>query len=54
MVSKQKKINVTFRQNELEENLYRFAIEQGKQELGGAANYIKRLILEDKKRLESK
>lgn len=54
MVNKQRKINVTFRQNELEQELYRFAIEQGKQEIGGMANYIKRLILEDKKRLESK
>lgn len=45
---KQLKINVTFRGNDLEKELYNYALEQGKKELGGTANYIKRLILQDK------
>lgn len=47
-MTKQNKINVTFRQNELEQNLYSYTIEQGKRELGGLAGYIKRLIMNDK------
>ena len=45
---KQNKINVTFRNNDMELELYKYALEQGKKELGGTANYIKRLILNDK------
>ena len=47
-MTKQNKINVTFRNNDMEQDLYKFALEQGKKELGGTANYIKRLIMNDK------
>lgn len=47
-MTKQNKINVTFRNNDMEQDLYKYALDQGKKELGGTANYIKRLILNDK------
>lgn len=47
-MTKQNKINVTFRQSQLEQDLYKYAIDQGKKELGGLAGYIKRLIMNDK------
>lgn len=46
---KQKKLNVTFRENDYEENLYNYALEQGKIEVGGMSGYIKRLIEKDMK-----
>lgn len=46
---KQKKLNVTFRENAYEEHLYTYAIEQGKNEVGGMSGYIKRLIDKDMK-----
>ena len=46
---KQKKLNVTFRENDYEENLYNYALEQGKIEVGGMSGYIKRLIDKDMK-----
>lgn len=46
---KQKKLNVTFRGTEYEENLYSYAVEQGEKEVGGISGYIKRLIDKDQK-----
>ncbi|MEW9924100.1 hypothetical protein AB2T63_12130 [Clostridium butyricum] len=49
---KQKKFNVTFRENPKEIELYNWAKEQG--QVGGISNYIKRLLLEEKLRQEGK
>ena len=46
---KQKKLNVTFRENAYEERLYTYAVEQGENEVGGMSGYIKRLIDKDMK-----
>lgn len=54
MVKKQKKLNVTFRETEYEENLYNYAVEQGKSEVGGLSGYVKKLIDKDMKENGSK
>jgi len=46
---KQKKLNVTFRENAYEERLYIYAVAQGENEVGGMSGYIKRLIDKDMK-----
>lgn len=46
---KQLKLNVTFRGTEYEESLYNYAVDQGKQEIGGFSGYVKRLIDKDRK-----
>ena len=50
MVDKQKRFNVTFRDNEKEVELYNWVKEQS--EIGGASNYIKRVLQHEKERSE--
>lgn len=48
----QKRFNVTFRENSQELELYLWVKDQG--EVGGVSNYIKRVLLDEKKRQEGK
>jgi hypothetical protein len=49
---KQRKLHVTFRENQEEVELYNFVLEQSK--VGGVANYFKLLALKDKQQKEGK
>lgn len=49
---KQKKLFVTFRENEEESELYEWIIKEAK--VGGVANYFKQLALKDKREKEGK
>lgn len=49
-MEKQRRYNVTFRDNEKEVQLYDFIKEQS--QIGGASNYIKLILQKEKDRIE--
>lgn len=49
-MDKQKRMNITFRDNQKEKELYTWIKEQG--EVGGVSNYVKRVLLKEMEKMK--